>query len=128
LTATDVRERFDSARTEAYETILADARALLRSLKATRAARAEHELAKLRRRYETVSAIDFFSAPAGAAVSAMLGEARETIQQQRGDQGVHTAPAVNGATWVTRRDVHVDRIASAWLIRRFIDRQPRFRF
>jgi hypothetical protein len=34
----------------------------------------------------------------------------------------------DGATWVTRQDVHVDRIASAWLIRRFIDRRPRFRF
>jgi hypothetical protein len=29
---------------------------------------------------------------------------------------------------VTRRDVHVDRIASAWLIRRFVDPGARFRF
>jgi len=33
-----------------------------------------------------------------------------------------------GRTWVTRRDVFVDRIASAWLIRRFIDPRARFRF
>jgi len=33
-----------------------------------------------------------------------------------------------GRTWVTRADVHVDRIASAWLIRRFIDRKARFKF
>jgi hypothetical protein len=33
-----------------------------------------------------------------------------------------------GATWVTRRNVHVDRIASAWLIRRFIDRDAQFKF
>jgi hypothetical protein len=33
-----------------------------------------------------------------------------------------------GATWVTRRNVHVDRIASAWLIRRFIDARARFKF
>lgn len=33
-----------------------------------------------------------------------------------------------GATWVTRKGVFVDRIASAWLIRRFIDPQARFRF
>ena len=32
------------------------------------------------------------------------------------------------ATWVTRRNVHVDRIASAWLIRRFIDPGARFKF
>ena len=33
-----------------------------------------------------------------------------------------------GRTWVTRRDVHVDRMASAWLIRRFIDPEARFKF
>ena len=32
------------------------------------------------------------------------------------------------ATWVTRRNIHVDRIASAWLIRRFIDPAARFKF
>lgn len=32
-----------------------------------------------------------------------------------------------GRTWVTRKDVYVDRIASAWLIRRFIDRKARFK-
>ena len=33
-----------------------------------------------------------------------------------------------GRTWVTRQDVHVDRIASAWLIRTFLDAEARFRF
>lgn len=33
-----------------------------------------------------------------------------------------------GRTWVTREGVHVDRIASAWLIRRFIDKKARFKF
>ncbi len=31
-------------------------------------------------------------------------------------------------TWVTRKNVHVDRIASAWLIERFIDDEPTFKF
>jgi hypothetical protein len=34
----------------------------------------------------------------------------------------------SGATWVTRTGVHVDRIASAWLIRRFIDPRAQFKF
>jgi len=33
-----------------------------------------------------------------------------------------------GRTWVTRRDIHVDRMASAWLIRRFIDEEASFKF
>jgi hypothetical protein len=36
--------------------------------------------------------------------------------------------AYGGRTWVTRRNVHVDRIASAWLIRRFIDERATFAF
>jgi hypothetical protein len=51
-------------------------------------------------------------------------------------QRVETAPAKHalvdtvepGRAWVTRRDVHVDRIASAWLIKTFIDPDARFRF
>src|SRR5262249_49966040 len=37
-------------------------------------------------------------------------------------------PRPHAAVWVTRTGVHVDRIASAWLIRRFIDPEARFRF
>ena len=35
---------------------------------------------------------------------------------------------LHGRTWVTREGVHVDRIASAWLIRRFIDPEASFKF
>src|SRR2546427_570216 len=37
-------------------------------------------------------------------------------------------PRPRGAMWVTREGVYVDRIASAWLIRRFIDSEARFKF
>ena len=36
--------------------------------------------------------------------------------------------AARGGTWVTRQGVFIDRIASAWLIRRFIDTDARFKF
>ena len=35
---------------------------------------------------------------------------------------------LRGRTWVTRKGIHVDRMASAWLIRRFIDEKARFKF
>ena len=41
---------------------------------------------------------------------------------EEGLRGLH------GRTWVTREGVHVDRIASAWLIRRFIDPEASFKF
>ncbi len=43
------------------------------------------------------------------------------------EPGVPLAPP-RGAVWVTRKDVFVDRMASAWLIRRFIDPDAQFRF
>ena len=61
-------------------------------------------------------------------------ELEAMIETERGLAGVEdTAVAAihqvePGRTWVTRQDVHVDRIASAWLIRRFIDREARFKF
>ena len=40
----------------------------------------------------------------------------------------HGEPALAGRTWATRRGVQIDRIASAWLILRFLDSKARFRF
>ena len=43
-------------------------------------------------------------------------------------QSAPPAGPLKARTWVTRQQVQVDRIASAWLIRRFIDREARFKF
>jgi hypothetical protein len=51
-------------------------------------------------------------------------------RQQYAEAARAATPVVAGAAhiWVTRRNVHVDRIASAWLIQRFIDPQAAFKF
>ncbi len=86
---------------------------------------ADAEVARLRRRLDEVAAVDFFDAPTRA-------QAVEAIAAlQAGPERAAPAPASEvgqGRTWVTRRGVHVDRIASAWLIRRFIDPAARFKF
>jgi len=128
LTDDEVRARFNAARAGTYRAILADARALLKAARQTTAEqKLEPELAKLRRRYETVNAIDFFAAPDGATTAEVLRNIHHTIHRQQ-PAPTGSGRAIDGATWVTRRDIHVDRIASAWLIRRFVDRRPRFRF
>ena len=43
-------------------------------------------------------------------------------------KGPTPAQALRGRTWVTRRGVKIDRVACAWLIRRFIDPKATFRF
>ena len=143
LTDETVRARFDAARDEEYRLIAADTQALLKGLrqpaKQPRRAKtnisagngppaSEHELAKLRRRYEAVASIDFFGAPEKSAVAEMLSDLDRAARQRASNARDGASGRLDGATWVTRQDVHVDRIASAWLIRRFIDRRPRFRF
>jgi hypothetical protein len=54
------------------------------------------------------------------------GSSQADRKKSRGIPGIGRRPA--GATWVTRHGIHVDRIASAWLIRRFIDARARFKF
>ncbi len=52
-----------------------------------------------------------------------MGETRRRTRPQEDGKR-----PLQGSVWVTRQGVHVDRIASAWLIRRFIDPEARFKF
>ena len=51
----------------------------------------------------------------------------EVIRELAAHLAAHALPPA-GSTWVTRPRPHIDRIASAWLIKRFIDPQARFVF
>ena len=90
------------------------------------------EVARLERRLADVVALDHFGGGGRRAAEAALERARERRAPPPAGRaaGAATAPGrpVRGRTWVTRSGVHVDRIASAWLIRRFIDPAARFRF
>lgn len=61
-------------------------------------------------------------------IDAMLMTERHLTNGEGETPAVRVDRVVPGRTWVTRHDVHVDRIASAWLIRRFIDLEARFKF
>jgi hypothetical protein len=128
---------FRTAREADYAALSEEARELLRTT-AARAGdppgRAELEaaLARLRRRLAEIGAMDFFGAPARQIAEAALErlEARMKPAEHRSEASTKRGSSRRklARTWVTRRGVHVDRIASAWLIRRFIDPRARFRF
>jgi hypothetical protein len=59
--------------------------------------------------------------------SMMEAERQDGGEDESGGR-VTTDKVESGRTWVTRQGVNVDRIASAWLIRRFIDAEARFKF
>jgi hypothetical protein len=129
LTDEEVEDLFREARRADYERLAEEARAVAVA-RAREAAEPDAppppELDALRRRLRETVALDFFGAPgrreAESAVAALEpagpGAAGSSV----------AAGELRGRTWVTRRDVHVDRIASAWLIRRFVDPEARFRF
>jgi len=83
---------------------------------------------RARRRLDQIARIDFFGAPGRVDVEAAIAafEARMNASVE----AARLSPALDlvGRTWVTRRGIQIDRIASAWLIRRFIDPKARFRF
>jgi hypothetical protein len=109
LSAEELRAGFRRLRDSDYEELLSTARELTE--------------AKLVHRFEELKKIDFFEHPARAHVAAILAE-----RKQRTAEASQLASAFTGRTWITRRSIKVDRIGSAWLIRRFIDSQATFRF
>jgi hypothetical protein len=127
----DVVALFNAARDADYRTVREALEALVA---ADVEAEATARLSRLRERLGEIRAIDFFAAEEGRKADALaaLIEARlkeDTMPGQRTKAAAETPmDALRGKTWVTRRDVHIDRIASAWLIRRFIDPKARFRF
>jgi len=90
------------------------------------------DLRRLKRHLAEAEGRDFFRAagaePAHRAVHALeralSGDTSDRVSASRWGT---TDPAPRGATWVTREGVHIDRIASAWLIRRFIDPSATFK-
>jgi hypothetical protein len=91
----------------------------------------EADLDRLRRQLAEVCERDFFGGPARVGAERALAELATRVRGagERAEQ-VPAAPlaAPRGAVWVTRQGVHVDRMATAWLIRRFIDPRARFKF
>jgi hypothetical protein len=90
------------------------------------------ELARLARDHQRIRDIDFFDAPGGAEVR-RLEEAIDMRVRRPESTRPDPPPSLDlttcrGRRWVTRPRPHVDRIASAWLIRRLIDPQAEFVF
>ena len=122
----DIERRFVSARDADYAEIAKAGKLLAAKLRAKKppAALAD-EHAKLARRLADVIAIDYLDASGRAAAEAQL--AAIAIPSSKAAALV-VVPRPSGATWVTRTGVHVDRIASAWLIQRFVDPRAVLKF
>lgn len=91
------------------------------------------QLQRLKRRLAEISAIDFFEAASRDEAEKRITTVEEKLQAHSRpiSQRTETTPRsqeYHGGTWITRKGIHVDRISSAWLIRRFIDSEAQFKF
>ncbi|HYU15059.1 MAG TPA: chromate resistance protein ChrB domain-containing protein [Candidatus Acidoferrum sp.] len=134
LTDLEVEGLFQRARDADYTQLADDARALGQSLPPRRKPSEEErgpaaaELARFERRLRDIEAIDFFGASGREVVAGLLGALAARLGTEPAPPPSARVADVRGRTWVTRKGIHVDRIASAWLIRRFIDPDARFKY
>jgi len=116
---------FRTERDADYEALAAEAR---EARKRGRAADAGAIVAKLTKRLDEIRRIDFFDAPKRSAAEEAIAalDARATGKEK--PRMLKERPELAGRTWVTRPGVKIDRIATAWFVRRFIDPKAKFRF
>lgn len=129
---------FHRAREEDYRQITAECKGLIERLDGLSGEEPLEEkrgLEKISRRMEEVEGIDFFRAPSGKESRALLKKARERLEGIVKDSSKVLKKPVpldrkifSRKTWFTRKRPHVDRLSSAWLIKRFIDPEARFVF
>ncbi len=130
---TAFRALFD--RSDAYAE-LAQALALARKTLASQTPPETARQAKrLRKDFDALRAIDFFPNDASLRGEALWEDFAGTVDTVLSPGEPHAAEGpirrleragFHGRTWATRRRMWVDRVASAWLIRRFIDPEARF--
>jgi hypothetical protein len=141
LTDEEIRGMFRAARDVDYEAIATEARELAAAVSKgadAPAADAKTQAARLRNRLSQVAAIDFFGANSRETAEGLISELEKKVREDADMPTLNTENptalpgklpgTLSGRVWVTRQGVQIDRIASAWLIRRFIDSNAVFKF
>lgn len=119
-----VRRQFIDARSRDYEAVQRDIKTLTSPPKRA----SVHAVSRLRRRYQEIVAIDFFDSPLRSRVETLLERANQSVGQKSQAAPKVKAGEYQNRTWITRPRPGIDRVSSAWLIRRFIDPKARFLF
>jgi hypothetical protein len=117
-----LRKLFVDARTRDYQVMERELKTFL-----ARTPQAPSALIRLRRRFHEVEAMDYFENPQRKKVESMLNQA-EGEKLIRAKNATGKGKRHRNRIWMTRPRPGIDRVSSAWLIRRFIDPRARFVF
>jgi len=117
---------FNNARAKDYVELRKSLQGFIARRKRADAEEAAAELERVTRQFREIRAVDFFDSPRGHDVAMLLRRAegpRRSRQLEKLDVRQY-----QGKTWLTRPRPEIDRVGSAWLISKFIDRKPKFVF
>jgi hypothetical protein len=126
-------EEFRRSREEAYTSLAREAERMIRRFSTRRrqaGAPQRRAVQQIRQRLAAIEQVDFFGSAGRDRVVGLV----QHIEQRAGVAGSEIASAAaaigsyQGRLWVTRPRPGVDRMASAWLLRRFVDQRATFGF
>jgi hypothetical protein len=118
-----IERMFNEARTWEYKVIERELKSLSRDR-----AKAEAGLVRLKKRLQQITEIDFFGCPIRARLEEAVRLRESGGGMDRSRRGKPNAKDYSRRTWITRPRPGIDRVASAWLIVRYIDSQAKFAF
>jgi hypothetical protein len=123
---------FNEARARDYDEIVEPLTHLTKYRKARKASAETFvsELEKVRRRFQEIQEIDYFQSSRGEDLRALFQKA-ESLGSPRKKPETTARLRIEdyrGQTWITRPRPEIDRVGSAWLIRKFLDPDAKFVF
>ncbi len=123
LSVSQLKARFTEMRAREYEELIAEMQKLAAIPRHKQASR----LSRIRGRFREIVEVDFFNSPLQKRVDVMLARAESVPSDEVKATRLNPKDFL-GRVWVTRPRPGIDRSASAWLIRCFIDKKARFTF
>ena len=121
---------FNEARTRDYDELFEPVNLLIKDSKARKQSPEtfSNQLQKLRQRFQEIRDIDYFQSSRGEDLQRLLQKAEESPKKKPETTVRLRAEDYRSKSWVTRPRPEIDRVGSAWLIRKFIDPGAKFVF
>jgi hypothetical protein len=126
LTREKVVVMFNDSRAKDYAQVRKSLQSFIARQKKMGPELAAAELERLTRQFREIRSVDFFDSPRGHDIAMLLRRAEEPRKPRQFE--TLDRRQYQGRTWLTRPRPEIDRVGSAWLISKFIDRKPKFVF
>ena len=138
LSDSQIQDLFNEQRDAGYKELTESTREVSKRVSRKKLSTMEKDelhrnLLRLKKQLAEIIAIDFFGAAGRETAEGHIADIENRLSSlEPGHASVREKiipkKELQGRTWVTRKGIHVDRMASAWLIRRFIDQKAKFKF